>query len=314
MVKSTQKYRKQQSATTSNSLVDAKYPVPQIMSGTADIRNLSFEQRQGLLDGPQLQVLIGTTRVGYVQKRAIMALSPKLSTFLCENPLVAELRFKAEDIDEEATKALLRFFSHRHLGAAIPGKLPMGKDFIQAVQNYRAAVCFGLDKHTSHIKYVLHQSIGNDDILLAYEELDTLLACVSSEDKLFIHAAQQYARLRYKNEIPDPEDFSHFVAAHPEFAKAIADIDAKHTAEREAYEARARKREEYEAWKERQKKREAWQQRKQAAEKAAAERKKEGKNARKAEKAAREPRPAVGLSRDLKPEDRARLKRLFHSD
>lgn len=43
MTKSTQNNKEQQLARVRNSLVDAKHPVPQIMSGVVDIKTLSLE-------------------------------------------------------------------------------------------------------------------------------------------------------------------------------------------------------------------------------------------------------------------------------
>lgn len=233
-----------------------------------------------------------------------MALSPKANSFFRKNPLATDLRFGINDMEEEATKTVLKYFSPPFLGAPTFRRILPGKNFIEAVRIYRAAVCFGLKAHVGHIKNSLHKAVGRDDLLLAYEELDILITSVSVEDHLFKHVVAQYARLRYTDQIPDQDELSQYVDAHPAFAKAMADVD----------ESRTRKQEQFLAWKAREKKREEWQARKLAAEKAAAARKEEEAKARKVEKAAREPRPAVGLTRDLKPEDYARLKRLFHSD
>lgn len=289
-----------QEANPSYSILDQNHPVPDLSFGPIDLNNLTRAQRIGLVQGPTAGIYLNGKYIGFVNIRAAMALSPFAHHFFTQYPNHG-MNFSAAAVNEKALRIVLRYFSFHLLGGKTVRRLPFGKNFIESVRIYRAAVVFGLQEYISHLVGYLHGYIKRDDSLLSYDGFDALLWGTTPEDRIFRHAASLYSRLRYVDEIPDREEFNDWVGARPVIAEAMAAIDERHACERAFYdEKRAGKI----AWQERKREREARA-------KAEEEKIKEGRikaeerKAEKARKKAKEHRPAPGLTRSSEAEERS---------
>ncbi|KAJ4304800.1 hypothetical protein N0V90_000328 [Kalmusia sp. IMI 367209] len=223
-------------------LLSKTAPIQEDMTGTTDVRNLTREQRNGLLEGPMVGITREGTLLAYVHKRIIMACSSWANDYILKNPMAKYLTLPASEADPRALRLVFGWMTAPYICGKKVKAIYMGKDTVDACKIFQAADVLGMRPYVTHIASYFHHYISDQTCLMNYDELTVLLDAVQISDPLFKHLAKDLANRRYKQLIPDEEDFAAYLKKQPALSHAMDDIHAARTIERKARkEARTNK-------------------------------------------------------------------------
>lgn len=217
-----------------NSWVSRRFPVPEVKTGTVNLRTLTVQQRNGLLEGPMVTIARNNVTIAQVYKRALMATSEFGNKIIRENPLANEIGLvdNTAHLDTNTLKKVLGWLSRECIGMEDFHPIPKGRNTVEACKILHVATVLGMRSYTAHISAYFHNYINDQTVLLGYHELDALLAAVDANDSLIQHLAKDLAHRRYTKAIPDVDDFAEYLKTQPALASAMDAIDQQHANER----------------------------------------------------------------------------------
>ncbi|KAL5374603.1 hypothetical protein DPSP01_011785 [Paraphaeosphaeria sporulosa] len=219
-----------------NPLVSAKHPVAEVMKGPVDLRELSREQRCGLLEGPNITLTRGGNRFAEVPKRAFMAVSGWANDCIQSRGTtsVLELVPSAARADPQALKTIIGWMSVAYWGGNKVRAIPMGNNTVEACKIYHAATVLDMRPHVSHIAAYFHAYMDDHSTIPTFNELDAMQGAFHPDTPVYKHLVKDLARRRHKKEIPNKEEFAAYLTNHNTLARAMDEVDAKYMAERKA--------------------------------------------------------------------------------
>ncbi|KAF2249480.1 hypothetical protein BU26DRAFT_565126 [Trematosphaeria pertusa] len=186
-----------------------------------DVRALGEFERNALAQGPTVTIFIGQKPTVYeMSKRVIMAISPLANEYFNNDPAAIELHIPSDKFHWVGVLVLAQWMTHV-CKSPRPFSIRGSHNPLEDISIYTAARGLGLDLYIHPIFTKLEEFVkGTEHGLLHYEELDAICKC-DSDDRLFMTTTSVYARLRYYEQIPDPEEFDDFLSKHPRFEKAL---------------------------------------------------------------------------------------------
>ena len=220
-------------------LVSTTAPVAGILSGTVDVQSLTKIQRQGLLDGPKVNVYVGRdVAFRNAPVRAMMAWSSKANVYFNRNPLANRIVIQESAASIQAVQAILKATVTLYgMGGENIAPVHRATSFAEELRIYQAAHELGMksrvEKAWKHLRHMISTN------LLSYENLSLFLVCVPPTDDLFNHLAKDLATRRFQGRIPDTENFEKYLAENEALKNTMDEIDASHKAEREVRKAQA---------------------------------------------------------------------------
>ncbi|KAJ4360991.1 uncharacterized protein N0V89_001560 [Didymosphaeria variabile] len=229
-----------------NPLVSAKTPVHEVMNGCVDLRQLSHEERRGLLEGPMVTLTLNGNFIARVHKRVLMAVSLWANNRIQDRATttVLALPASASRADRKALKTVIGWMSMAYVGAVKLRGIPMGQNTVEACKIFHAATALDMRPHVSHIAAYFHTYINDQNTLLGYEELDAILRSFAPDTPVFKHLAKDLAHRHHKGKVPDMKEFTAYLKKNPDLSRAMIEVDKGYAAarkeKREAAQAAAR--------------------------------------------------------------------------
>ena len=201
------------------------------------------QQREALLEGPQITVYIGKVVVEEISKRAAMAASRGLNKHLTKHPESLEYYFSKDFMSPDAVCHLLKTWIEEISGEFEAWSVPIRPTFEKNVELLRAARLLGMERYTAHILAQFIDYVKTH--LPLYKEIAVIEHnATSDKDPLWTNMVNHLCHDRHKGLFPDPEEFEAFLGKHQRLKKAMeaADIFFSSMAQQkwEAKEARRR--------------------------------------------------------------------------
>jgi hypothetical protein len=198
-------------------------------------------KRGELLKGPTITLSSRGKDIVNIPKRLLMAVSPLGNRYCTEHQ--KEEHMVLNDV-------VSGFYAVQHIVSYLINvcrtlkfySLPYVGDLKMDLEIYIAARHLEMYPNLQHVLVHLKGEIQNERGIIGYDELDTILAGTGCcrLDPLVVYMAETLARLRYRNEIPDPSEFGAWLQRYPILYGYMAEIDREYEEKREeAEEARA---------------------------------------------------------------------------
>ncbi|KAF1919153.1 hypothetical protein BDU57DRAFT_132248 [Ampelomyces quisqualis] len=182
------------------------------------------QQRQALFQGPKITLHAGSTAIGDMYKRVAMAASPVLHKYFVEHAERLEYSFQG-DIAPGAVWYLLDTWMGDIRDVFEVYAVPGQDSFIKNVSLLRAARMLGMEQYVRHILEVHVKYLKNK--LPTYEQIVIVESnATSDKDPLWTSMVNHLCHDRYKQMMPDAEDFGAFLEGHPRLKAAMASADA----------------------------------------------------------------------------------------
>ncbi len=173
------------------------------------------QQRKTLLEGPRISVHFGKLMVDDIPKRAAMAASPVLNEYFTKNPQRITYRISISNvlITTDAVQYILKTWMHETCVTFEAFAVPLQPTMTEDLAILRASTALGMENYTDDIlQYYVRYFKSN---LPTYEEIVTLEQHARSrQDPLWKIMVRRLCHLRYKKNIPDPDDFAAFLEDH----------------------------------------------------------------------------------------------------
>ncbi|KAF2875730.1 hypothetical protein BDV95DRAFT_665153 [Massariosphaeria phaeospora] len=199
--------------------------IPALSEGIVNVKKLNKKQVKDLQTGPTVAVYVEKYCLHTaVPKRALMAVSPKAHDLLKGDPLIKEIEINGKNADFYWMTQLLD-----QIATGIGHfKVVPDRSFIENIKIYQA--CYAVDINDfalSPLYKWFTQTIGNR--LMTYEEIDAVVARISTKNRLFAYVANNLSYLRHKGAIPDSKDFAKYLdlEANKHLKAAMAAVDKK---------------------------------------------------------------------------------------
>ncbi|KAF1948989.1 hypothetical protein CC80DRAFT_555797 [Byssothecium circinans] len=201
----------------------------------ANLRNLTTSQRLELLDGPQVSIHVGYTQLcENVPKRMLMTVSQTAHTYFTANPTAKTLPLPAMRAKEAAMKNMIRGTTTAKFAGDVVQNVPTGNSFDSVIDTYIAGLALGMEAHIKPLKARINKAISVNYGLITYEQLTAIVTALPRYDAVYKHAAHNLAFTKFKNKIPDIEDFEQWLKNYPQFAKTVGEYHDEHVAEHQA--------------------------------------------------------------------------------
>ncbi|KAF2029355.1 hypothetical protein EK21DRAFT_89932 [Setomelanomma holmii] len=189
-----------------------------------DLLTMIRQERQGLIRGLRITIFIGPVAVGGIFKGAAIATSKVLDDHFSQNPESLDYHAPADLLSPEALRILLISWMRDTCQGFEAYAVPMQQKFAENVALLRAARILGMERYTRHILTVFVEYFKTE--LPSYEEITTVERnATSDKDPLWTAMVNHLCFCRYKELVPDPEDFAAYLALHPRLKQAMVEAD-----------------------------------------------------------------------------------------
>ncbi|KAF1843100.1 uncharacterized protein K460DRAFT_396490 [Cucurbitaria berberidis CBS 394.84] len=183
------------------------------------------QERQCLLEGPQITIYVGEIAITGISKRAAMAASSVLNKHFTKHPELLECRFSTGYMDPDAIQLLLVTWMEPMCREFEAYAVPVQETFDGNIALLRASRFLGMERYTrdiltGHISY-LKSHLPSYDEIVAVEQNTT-----SEKDPLWTNMVNHLCHDRFKGLMPDPREFAAFLEKHPKLKKAMESADA----------------------------------------------------------------------------------------
>jgi hypothetical protein len=212
-------------------------PIDQPVVPFEAFKVLSPECRKALASGPSVAVYSRGNLAIHVPKRLIMAVSPLANAHFSKDQTNPMLPLEGDGNPKEAVVTVVEYLvkvckSEKFI------LLPW-KDVKKTAAIYQVGRTLGMGCFFRHLENYLVNRIVTEKGLIEYGDLESVLNRTNNDinDPLFKRYAHALCTLRYKRQIPDPEDFEAWLTKHRELSQLMADIDAQHEAKRQKIQA-----------------------------------------------------------------------------
>ncbi|KAF1994672.1 hypothetical protein P154DRAFT_581529 [Amniculicola lignicola CBS 123094] len=190
------------------------YPIQDLI----EIRDLSKAERQDLLDGPKVKILVGKTLMGTVPLRFLLAISSTIQDQYQFFKHMDNLTL-SENINPDAVAYILEWLSgtmRTQKAYYLPVIHTISRDLL-VVQAGRA---MGIDHYVQHIEdhywYQLWTKIPTHEELNVIEKL-----APDAQDRLLVHISDRVGNLHFNGQLPAGYKLDWFLASHPKMAVAV---------------------------------------------------------------------------------------------
>jgi hypothetical protein len=182
-------------------------------------------QRQTLFTGPFMTIYVGSNAIHGIYKRVGMALSSEINRYFTKNPTSLEYRFPDGAIDASAVRVLLLSWPRSMSQEFEAYGVPMLASFGENVALLRAARLLGMERYARHTLVTFVDYFKAE--LPSYEEIAIVEQnATSDKDPLWTAMVNHLCHDRYKQLMPDPEEFAAFLEHHPRLKTAMEAADA----------------------------------------------------------------------------------------